>query len=266
MKTNFGKFFAVLLAIVISVGSFSPSLVSAQYMLGERDIENSIGSTIPSFTFQLEAFQYDEPSLLVADGFADIEFSSPSFLGLVIPESFSVATPHLFTLSHEYMPLLDGVDFIGWVDAESEQVLAPGQTVLINGSGKVEFYAVWDFGDRSATDIASMVIPPTHHIQVDDVIEQMAGHWIWYDTYYPTHVILFADGRWEMPPNFSGSFWIAYEESGIHYLRLTIEHSAIPNIDLGFAYEDYFFDAQNNRLGMIVHSGEGTRTIWFTRE
>jgi len=96
----------------------------------------------------------------------------------------------------------------------------------------------------------------------------MAGHWIWHETNpeHSAHVILLADGRWEKPPNFSESFWIAYEESGIYYLRLAIEHSSIPNVDLGFEYEDYIFDAHNNRFGMIVHSGEGTQTLWFTRK
>ena len=101
-----------------------------------------------------------------------------------------------------------------------------------------------------------------------DAKAQMAGNWIWHET-NPEHsarLNLFADGGWEKPPNFSGSFWIADEESGIYSLRLTIEHSAIPGVDLGFEYEEYFYDAHNDRLGMVVHSGEGTQTLWFARE
>jgi len=48
-------------------------------------------------------------------------------------------------------------------------------------------------------------------------------------------------------------------------LRLTIEHSAVIGVDLGFEYEDYIYDARNDRVGMIVHSGEGSQTLWFTR-
>jgi len=104
--------------------------------------------------------------------------------------------------------------------------------------------------------------------EIDDIKEQMAGNWVFHEA-NPEHsalVNLFTDSRWEKPPNFGGSFWIASEEAGVYSLRLTIEHSAILGVDLGFEYDEYIYDALNDRLGMIVHSSEGSRTLWFARE
>ncbi|MDR2579066.1 MAG: fibrobacter succinogenes major paralogous domain-containing protein [Chitinispirillales bacterium] len=108
----------------------------------------------------------------------------------------------------------------------------------------------------------------------ENIKAQMAGFWRmqWPNPDNAIIMILFADGRWEssgpLPTDHTskGSFVIAREENGIYYLRHTIEHSTSPYTEIGSNFEDYKYDAQNERIGIVLHSGEGEQTVWFTKE
>ena len=116
-------------------------------------------------------------------------------------------------------------------------------------------------------------------IAAGDVMAQMAGNWVaWYEM-NPANAILvnlFADGRWESPGplptdmDVGGSFVIVREEAGIYHLRLTIEHTcghpASVHVEIGSEFgSEIQYDAQNDRLGTVFHSGEGSWIEWFRR-
>ena len=63
-----------------------------------------------------------------------------------------------------------------------------------------------------------------------------------------------------------GSFVIANEDTDIYQLRLIIEHTTSPHTEIGYVLEDYIYDTQNDRIGVVLHSDEGIETVWFTRQ
>jgi len=117
----------------------------------------------------------------------------------------------------------------------------------------------------------------------EDVKAQMAGNWIWYEhnPYNAALMNLSPDGSWESPGplpsdmTIGGSFVVAREESGMHYLRFTIEHTsdhpASEYIEIGSEWDwvTYMYDAENDRLGMEIpaegYSGE-MQIVWFVRQ
>jgi len=108
----------------------------------------------------------------------------------------------------------------------------------------------------------------------DNIIAQMAGIWVM-DRHNPANaivMILSADGSWESPGSLptdntdGGSFVVENEDTDIYHLRLTIEHTTSPHTEIGYVLEEYIYDVQNDRIGVMLHSGEGVETIWFTRQ
>jgi hypothetical protein len=55
-------------------------------------------------------------------------------------------------------------------------------------------------------------------------------------------------------------------EDGYYVLRFVMQHDTSPFGTVRDEIETYFYDAHNDRLGMVLHSGEGEETVWFWRE
>ena len=116
----------------------------------------------------------------------------------------------------------------------------------------------------------------------DDIKTQLAGNWrvSGSNAANATLMNLSADGSWESPGplptdmTIGGSFVIASEESGIHHLRLIIEHTcdhpASHHIEIGSEFPEFGgfkYDAENNQLGMTVPAeGNAFQTVWLIRE
>ena len=129
------------------------------------------------------------------------------------------------------------------------------------------------------TDEPEVAGPVETAIAAGDVMAQMAGNWVaWYEM-NPANALfvnLFADGRWESPGplptdmDLGGSFVIAREEAGIYHLKLTIEHTcdhpASVHVEIGSEFgSEIQYDSHNDRLGTVLHSGEGSWIEWFRR-
>jgi hypothetical protein len=106
------------------------------------------------------------------------------------------------------------------------------------------------------------------------VMAQMAGNWTWYfaNPLNASHMNLSADGIWVSPGplptdhTMGGYFDIVGMEDGYYVLRFVMQHDTSPFGTVGDEIETYFYDAQNDRLGMILGSGEGYETVWFWRD
>ena len=106
-----------------------------------------------------------------------------------------------------------------------------------------------------------------------DIKAQVAGFWRmdWPNPVNASIMILFEDGRWESPGplpmdhNMGGSFIVMREESGVYQLRFTIAHTDSPWLEIGYEFEGYHYDAQNDRLFTVMYSEEGPSAVLFVR-
>ena len=85
--------------------------------------------------------------MLAADGFVNVIFNDDRPFIAVVPESFTIATPYFLTLPDAHMLIRNGIEFTGWLAADANIAISPGQTILITGSGTVSLYALWDFNE-----------------------------------------------------------------------------------------------------------------------
>ncbi|MCL2409338.1 MAG: InlB B-repeat-containing protein [Oscillospiraceae bacterium] len=65
-----------------------------------------------------------------------------------LPESINAETGSVFALNHdEYAMTLEGFEFGGWLHPDSVQIVLPGQTIMVAGTGVVELFAIFGSTD-----------------------------------------------------------------------------------------------------------------------
>jgi len=124
----------------------------------------------------LEASQHLELGTLSIDGFADVIFNNDGLVRAIIPESFTIATPYLFKLSDAHAPFRSNFDFIGWLHADTDQVIYPGQTILLSGSGVVRLYALWDFNGLNPIAVDRSISMPPSNMEVFLEVEEYENY------------------------------------------------------------------------------------------
>ena len=145
-------------AFLLGMAPISLDYGSGDYLLVPRNV----ASDRVTHSTQLDAFQRHVIDNLTEYDFARVIFSSNEYYGseAIVPGSFSVVTPYLFTLNEAHIPFFNSFVFIGWLHVDSDQVVFPGHTVLINGSGDVELYALWDFNESTLNINHEGLSPP----------------------------------------------------------------------------------------------------------
>ena len=74
---------------------------------------------------------------------ASIIFNDNGYFGVELPENIMIETPSLFVLSYE-IPEITGYNFRGWLHPASVQVVLPGHTLTVTGTGVIELFALFE--------------------------------------------------------------------------------------------------------------------------
>ena len=86
-----------------------------------------------------------EPYTESMPGIVEVIFHGNGYIQGTAPESIMIQTPHDITASFSYYHMSkEGYEFNGWLHFETVQVIRPGQTATITGTGTVNLYAVWE--------------------------------------------------------------------------------------------------------------------------
>jgi len=123
------------------------------HLFDERQIQVAF-ETAGTHDIVLEA----NPSSIATSGSAIIIFNNNGHEELAVPESVTVETSSIFTLAYrEHRMSLDGFEFSGWLHPDSVQVIFPGQTVSIIGTGTIELFALLSPIDPLSPDSGNYV-------------------------------------------------------------------------------------------------------------